>query len=755
MGELRAPAALPALWFVLGLGLASRLAVPPGVGSVTVLLSLACALGGPAGVAVAAAAGGALVSTVGMPPPGGLEPGRVVEGAGRVRERARRYDDGGMSQPIVAESIRTSRRIEVGDHRIRLDLRPGIAPPPVGSRVRVRGELARSAGFANERPVPPGPWRLRVKSAVFLAEDRPPPATARAVERLRSLTRALFDRSPLRDRGGVAVIRALLLGESEALPDRWRRALRRTGLAHLIAVSGFNVTIVAALAAGAGAALPRRARLALAAAAVATYAVLIGPAPSVLRAGAMGLLALTALALERAPRALQTLAVATVGLLVLEPTLIDDPGFRLSVAATVGLLTLAPRWAERRSGRWPRPVGVAIAAALAAQAAALPWSVATFGELSPLAPLWNLLATPWAALALVVGTAWTALAAVAPDAAVVVAPLLDPLAWPLEGLAHLPPSHWISISCPGGAVVGAVAALPLVALGEGGRIARAGLLATVLALATGHGPAPPAPLEALFVDVGQGDAALLDDGEIAILVDGGGAPGRDLGGRLLRPALADRGRTRVALAIVSHADSDHCLGLLDLAAHVRIEELWVPAGAGGEGCLGALARRVRGGAKPAVAGLRRRVGRFTLEVLHPSGARELRDDNAGSLVVAVEAGGRRLLFPGDLDAGAERELAARLEGGLKADLLKVSHHGSGRSSDARFLAAVAPRLAVVSAGVRNAYSHPAAEALERLGAVAPVVLRTDRDGAVRVRWRDGEPWTIELPGSPRAIGPEP
>lgn len=748
----RAPAALPALWFVLGLGCASRLGVPPGVGSVAVLLTLGCALGGPVGVAVAAVAGGALVSTIDGRPPG-LEPGRVVEGVGSIRERPRRYDDGGMSQPMVAGSLRTSRRIDVVDTPIRLDLRPGIAPPPVGTQVRVRGELTRSAGYANERPVAPGPWRLRVKSAVFLTEDRPPPAPARAVERLRGLARGLFERPELRDRGGIAVARALLLGEGEALPDRWRRALRRTGLAHLIAVSGFNVTIVAALAAGAGAALPRRARLALAAAAVAAYAVLIGPAPSVLRAGAMGLLALAALALERAPRALQTLAVSTVVLLVFEPTLIDDPGFRLSVAATTGLLTLAPRWAGRRSGSWPKPIALAVAAALAAQAAALPWSVDTFAELSPLAPLWNLLATPWAALALVAGTAWTALAAVAPGAAVAVAPLLDPLAWPLEGLARLPPSHWISTSCPGGAAVGVVAALPLVALGEGGRVARAGLLATALALATGHGPRPPARLEALFVDVGQGDAALLDDGEIAILIDGGGAPGRDLGGRLLRPVLADRGRTSVALAIVSHADSDHCLGLLDLAAHVRIEELWVPAGAGVGGCVGELAGQVRGGARPVVAGERRRVGRFTLEVLHPSRTAGPRDDNAGSLVLAVEAGGRRLLFPGDLDAAAERALTARRPGGLEADLLKVSHHGSARSSDARFLAAVSPRLAVVSAGVRNAYSHPAAEALARLGAVAPVVLRTDRDGAVRVRWRDGEPWTIELPASPRAIGP--
>jgi competence protein ComEC len=755
MEPTRSPAVGPALSFVVGLWAATRLAIAPGVGSAAVLLALGAGLGGPVGRAVAAAAGGALVAVVRAPSPQPLEPGRVIEAVGRIAERTRRYDDGGSSVPLITESIRSAHAIAAGGSELRLDLPAEISPPPPGARVRVRGTLTRSAGFANERPVEPGPWRVRVKSAVFLATESPPDRLARVVQRFRRLARGVFEHPRTRDRPGIAVVRSLLMGEAEALPERWRRALRRTGLAHLIAVSGFNVSLVAALAGAIGAGLPRRARLTLAAAAVALYGVLVGPAPSVLRAGAMGLLALVGLALERAPRALQTLAVATVSLLAFEPALIDDPGFRLSVAATSGLLLLAPRWVARRSGSWPRPLAIAVAACLAAQAAALPWSVASFGELSPLAPLWNLVATPWAAIALVAGAVWTALAAVAPDVAAGIAPLLDPLAWPLEGLARLPPSPWISIACPGGFTAGVAAALPLVALGEGGRVARSGLLVLLLALAAGHGPVAPAGFEALFVDVGQGDAALLDDGENAILVDGGGAPGRDLGGRLLRPVLVDRGRTTVALAVVSHADSDHCLGLLDLAAQVSIEELWVPAGVGADPCVEELGRRIPGGARPVVAGLRRRFGRFLLEVVHPDRLGGRGDDNSGSLVLAVSGGGRRLLFTGDLDAATERRLSDRIASDLRADLLKVAHHGSARSSDAAFLGAVSPRLAVVSAGVGNAYGHPAPGALARLDSVAPLVLRTDRDGAVRVRWREGRPWTIELPASPRAVGARP
>jgi competence protein ComEC len=741
----------PALAFAGGIWAATRLAVAPGVGGLTLLLALGSALGGPLGRGVAAAAGGALVAVVGAPRGPALEVDRVVEAAGRIGAGARRYPDGGSSLPLHAATIRAGGAVATGVPQLRLDLKPGIEPPPPGARVRVRGALARSPGFANERAIPPGPWRLRVKSASFVAIERPPPRVDRAIAALRRGARGLFERPGVAERPGIRVARSFVLGEAEALPEHWRRALRRTGLAHLIAVSGFNVSLVAALAAGVGAALPRRSRLGLAAAAVSLYVVLVGPAPSVLRAGAMGLLALAGLALERAPRALQTLAVAAVGLLALEPALIEEPGFRLSVAATAGLLTLAPRWAARREGSWPRPLALAVAAALGAQAAALPWSVATFGEISPLAPLWNLLATPWAAVAIVAGGGWSLLALASPAAAALVAPLLDPLAWPLEGLARLPPSPWISVAWPGGLAAGVAAALPLVAIGEGGRAARGGGLALLLLLAGGPGHAAPAGYELLFADVGQGDAALLDDGELAILVDGGGAPGRDLGGRILRPSLADRGRAAVALAVLSHADGDHCLGLLDLAAQVRIEELWVPPGAGDDACVAELAGLVHGPVTTAAAGMRRRIGRFSLEVHHPRDTAEARGDNAGSLVLTVAAGGRRILFPGDLDGASERELARRSGPELRADLLKVAHHGSAGSSDPEFLEAVRPRLAVVSAGARNPYGHPADAALERLAARVPVVLRTDRDGAVRVRWRAGGPWTIELPGSPRAV----
>jgi competence protein ComEC len=144
---------------------------------------------------------------------------------------------------------------------------------------------------------------------------------------------------------------------------------------------------------------------------------------------------------------------------------------------------------------------------------------------------------------------------------------------------------------------------------------------------------------------------------------------------------------------------------------------------------------------------------FALEALHPGAGSTPAGDNSASLVLAVSAGGRRLLFAADLDGAGEMELVRRARDRLPADLLKVAHHGSATSSTSAFLAAVRPRLAVVSAGSNNPFGHPAPAALERLAARGIRVLRTDRDGEVALSWRRAGPWRLRLPGSPRAVPP--
>jgi competence protein ComEC len=541
------------------------------------LLAAALAWGGRAGLAWAALAAGLGLGELRRTDDPAAFAGRVAEVEGRVcgawRERS---ESGGRSARLCAEWLRIGDRLSAAPPRLWIDLAAEVSPPPaVGERLRARGTLVRFPGFANADSAPPGPWRLRVKSEALLRRTGAPRPFARLHAAMRARVDAAHAAAGAAERPGVALARALVLGDESALAEPLRRSLRRAGLAHLFAVSGFNLTLVAAgaalLAGGAG----RGLRAAVPAAAVAIYLAAVGPEPSMLRASVMATLALALFLLRRWGAALQALALAGMLLVLADPAIVDDVGFRLSFGATAGLVLAGERWRAALAAL-PRPVAAAIAASCAAQAGALPFTVAAFGELAPLAPLWNLLAVPWAALWLLVGLLWFGLLLAAPATAASAAPLLDLGAAPFALLERLPPSAWVSLWIPGGLAAGLVVAAMAVALFELGAARR--LLPLVLAASalTGGGRRG-ATVEVAFLDVGQGDAALIRSGSFAALVDGGGLAGRDLGAAVLRPALSRRGIARLDVAILSHSDRDHCQGLLDLAALVPIGELWSPA----------------------------------------------------------------------------------------------------------------------------------------------------------------------------------
>jgi competence protein ComEC len=147
------------------------------------------------------------------------------------------------------------------------------------------------------------------------------------------------------------------------------------------------------------------------------------------------------------------------------------------------------------------------------------------------------------------------------------------------------------------------------------------------------------------------------------------------------------------------------------------------------------------------------LGGLEIEILHPDDA-GADAANRASVVARVSAGGRRLLFLGDLPADLERRLTAVAADRLAADVIKVAHHGSAGSSSAELLRAAGARLAVVSAGARNPFGHPATPALARLRASGARILRTDRDGEIVLRWQADRPWRIETPAAPRRVATE-
>jgi competence protein ComEC len=757
MDTRNAPMLLPAAAFATGAFAAFDLTFLP-VPLLAALALLGFCWGRRTGVGLACVALGLLAAAVrcDLPVGPGFESGRPLEAVVRVAGHWT-ADDEGWSAPVRLVRLRQGKTVAAPPLDAIVYL-PGVEEPPAfGTTLRVRGYLTRSAGFANRVPVEPGPWRLRVKSRVLMAVESPPGRIARLSGALRRRVEAAFRAAGPEsegDRQGKALARALVLGDASAFPLEWKRGLRVTGVYHLMSVSGVHVALVAGAVWLLGGWLPRSLRLLLMLAAIGLYLLLVGPLPVLVRAAVMGFLTVAALLVERPPAAANALGWAVFLLVFDRPEIVNLPAFQLTVSATAGLLLGTPVLV-RRWRRLPRWLATPVAASVAAQLATLPWSVPRFYLLSPLAPLLNLVAVPWTGLVLGIALLWAALALIAPSLAGAVLPALDVLAAPFAWPARTEPEVWLPVP-----LLLSPALAWLLALGVGiclfWRPHRRALRWTVLsaagfvAAAACAGPwlhGNPRGVELAVLDVGQGDAILLRDGERAVLVDGGGWERGDLGGRVLLPALLAEGVRRLDALVMTHPDRDHCGGLVDLAGYLAVEEVWMSPGWEPEGCAGRLLALPGIRPRSLWAGKRLALGRWRLTVLHPE-RDERRGVNERSLVLLAEALGRRALLTGDIESWAEMRLLSCCERRLRVDFLKVAHHGSKTSSTESFLAAAAPRLALVSAGVNNIYHHPSPLVVERLEEHGARVLRTDRDGMILLRLSAGQT-RIELPGAPR------
>ena len=472
--------------------------------------------------------------------------------------------------------------------------------------------LSRAAIAARQRLFP----APRIKSR----SSRTTTTTSALSKLLMELTRAIASwcvGPTLEHRPGLRLARALLLGDGAALPPEQREAMRRVGLAHLVAVSGLNVGMVASVFLLVLLRAPRGLRLAGTLAGVLAYSLLVGPLPSLLRAVLMAAAVLGALLLRRLPAALNGLAVSCLLLVLLDPSWVDDLGFQLSVAATAGLLALAAPLRERfrRLGVFAAPLAVTIAA----QLATLPWALASFGRISPISPLANLIAVPWSALALVVTLVWAMVRLAIGASADVLLALLDLLALPLAWLEGIPASGWITLPLQAPWWAAWTVALLLLSCGllPRPRWSLAARAAAVAAVLWWCAPSPPPAVpEIVMLDVGQGDALLLRDGDATLLVDGGGWRRPGFGGRVLLPALAALGVRRLDVLAVTHPDRDHCGGAVDLLRELPVGQVWVPPGIARTDCGAGL--HVRG--TPYVelaAGDAARVGRWRFARVGP------------------------------------------------------------------------------------------------------------------------------------------
>jgi competence protein ComEC len=610
----------------------------------------------------------------------------------------------------------------------RVRARVGVAPPrdgePIVAVLAARGPPTRIGG--------PGPVQ---EAAAELRDGL-----------ARSAGRVLEPRP-------AGLLPGLAVGDTRAMDPVLTDEFRRAGLAHLTAVSGANVAIVLACVLWPlrRRAADRRVQAAVAGVGLVAFVILARPDPSVVRAAAMGVVALLALASGRSRAAVPSLAAAVSVLLVLDPRLGVDAGFALSVVATAAIVLLAPGWSRRLRDRGCRPVlAVALAVSAAAGMATAPLVAALDGTVSLVSLPANLLAAPAVAPATVLGLLVALVAPLWPAAADV---LVWVAGWPSSWLvgvatraAALPDG---STGWPAG--VGGALLLTGVLLVAGWllwRFARLRLvaLAALVGLVVVGWPLrqivrgwPPPDTLAVVCDVGQGDAIALPlGGGAGILVDAG----PDIGA--VDRCLDRLGITSLPLVLVSHLDADHVGGLAGALAGRDVGQVATGTLAPSDdrsAAFAALVDRAGGRRLTLLPGDRRTVGEVTLEVLAPDPRRATGGAAANdlSMVVRAEARGLSILLTGDLGADAEARLR-RSGTDLTADVLKVPHHGSD-DADREFMEATGARLAIVSVGADNTYGHPSPRLLRWLAAAGMGVHRTDREGDLALAGDDAS-WGV-------------
>ncbi len=575
---------------------------------------------------------------------------------------------------------------------------PGIQQMVAGKRYVASGLVRPVAGRARGRPYA-GTVELREEAYVGSS------LTNLAANNVRD--RILGSLEPFSSRQGAALLAGFLIGETSRIDPVHFDELRAAGLTHFVAVSGSNVALFLLMWWAITAPFvqsPRR-RAALGLVGLVLFVVITRAEPSVVRAGVMAAIVLVGRAVGLPVNAWRALGLAVIGLLLFDGRLVMSVGFQLSAAATAGVLY----GARMLEGNGPRLIMLGLGTSLAAQASVAPLLLWHFGEIPVLSPITNLIAAPLVTGSTMLGGVGT--------------------------LTNIEPLTRLGVGAAEAVLKVAGAAADLPAVGWWGALGLLGiaLLARVRnfrpLLAAGSvvwlslsllGPADISGPVVVFFDVGQGDSALLvGEGGETVLFDSGADP------TLMARKLRDYGVDRLDLVVLSHRHLDHVGGLLGVLGHIQVGEVWHVDRAD-EGAFGPVKERID------ELGIRRRSpevgevwrrGGLELTVLGPK--RHYANPNDESLVVGVDLGVHRILFAGDVEVVAQREMTP-----YPATILKVPHQGAA-TSDRDWLRANRAAVAIVPVGP-NDYGHPAAWVIGLLEELGSLVCRTDTEGDIRI-----------------------
>lgn len=647
-------------------------------------------------------------------------------------------------------------------------------PPPAvlpAQRWELSVRLRRPQGPMNPGGFDAEAWMLeqgiRAVGSVRAGAHDPPPRLLEdlvwrwnpCIDRARAALRDMLLRL-LAGRRHASVIVALVMGDQGAITEEDWALFNRTGISHLVSISGLHITMIAALAALAAGAAWRRVPFLLRRAGVPTVralAAIAGGLAYCLLAGwgipaQRTLLMLSAVALAQCLRlrlpAATLLAGAAALVCLWDPWAVLAAGFWLSFGAVAciflndsGRVAAAAAWRDRLRA------GLRIQAAITI--GQIPLTLAIFGQVSFVAPVANALAIPLvsyvvAPLALA-GTAlcllgtWgvTAGAGLLHGAEAVFGWLAQVLQW-----LTLPAWSWIALPAPppwtiGLAVLGC--AWLLAPAGWPARGAGACWLVPMFCWPAAH-PAPGA-LWVTALDVGQGMAIVLESADAVVVFDTGPrySAEADAGGRVLVPYLRARGITRIDALVVSHQDIDHAGGAASVLRSLSVDRVWTSVEPGHRLLAGAHdVRRCEAGQGLAL-------GSLSLQVLSPPAAlyaKPRASTNARSCVILVRQGDAGVLLTGDVPARQEQDLVGRWPD-VAAGLLVAPHHGSHSSSSEALIAAVRPRWVSMQLGYRNHFGHPHPEVVQRYREHGVVIVRSDESGAAQWRFEPGGPVALE------------
>lgn len=564
------------------------------------------------------------------------------------------------------------------------------------------------------------------------------------------------------------IVEALILGRREYLDPAVRDRYTRSGLSHLLAISGMHVALLAGalLLLGAICRVGHRSVLRATMVVVWLYLLVIGAPASAVRSGVMITVALLAALLQRPFAPLAAVSAAALVILAFQPLAILQPGFQLSFLGVLGILACRPMLLRavpaRLRRRGPaRHLADAAIVGVAAFLATAPVVAHHFGTVAPISMLAGIPAVPLMSLALVgalgsilLRPVLQPLATLLADGAALALEMLDRVAgwaadFPLGHTLVPPPPWWLwSAAAAAALLVWRVGSYSSALLR---RTAVSGSALAIFILWPLAAQTRPAGMEVHFIDVGQGDAiALRSPANRWILIDAGPASTEyDSGERRVLPFLRLKGARRLEALVLTHPDLDHIGGAAAVLRALPVKHVFEPGLPVGRDpyleLLHTIAdhdvdwRAARTGRSIQLDGIR-------MDILwpDPQAIDALEDANEISAILKITYGDFSMLLTGDAGVGVEQTLVARHGQGIQADILKLGHHGSSTSSAPDFLDVVKPELAIVSAGRRNRYGHPAPSVLARVSERQIPIARTDQDGTLSLSIaQGGSAWRLE------------